>query len=224
MVVGIDWPWQTGAITEGPAVSDVTQLIDAYGAQPGWIGLTSSLPNGMQQASVLRFLASTDRPVPVIGWPAEPKFYIPEEALEHFRKAIERGKKAEADWQRRLAEYRKAHPELAVEWDRYVNGELPAGWEKKLPTFKPSDAAMATRQASGKVLNAISASLPTLVGGSADLAPSTDTLVKGAGDLTQGTTALVAIESYVSSAHVLPGQTALPGSGDSHHQDYCGIV
>ena len=120
------------------------------------------------------------------GWPAEPKFYIPEEALEHFRKAIERGKKAEADWQRRLAEYRKAHPELAVEWDRYVNGELPAGWEKKLPTFKPSDAAMATRQASGKVLNAISASLPTLVGGSADLAPSTDTLVKGAGEFEKG--------------------------------------
>jgi transketolase len=120
------------------------------------------------------------------GWPVEPKFYIPQEALDHFRKAIERGEKAAADWHQRLAAYKKAFPDLAADWDRYVRGELPAGWEKMLPTFKPTDGALATRQASGKVLNAISASLPTLVGGSADLAPSTDTLVKGAGEFEKG--------------------------------------
>ena len=121
-----------------------------------------------------------------LGWPLEPAFYIPEEAPAHFRKAIERGEKAEAEWQQRLSAYRKAFPDLAAEWDRYVHGELPAGWQAKIPVFKPSDGALATRQASGKVLNAIAPSLPTLIGGSADLAPSTDTLIKGAGDFQKG--------------------------------------
>ncbi len=121
-----------------------------------------------------------------LGWPLEPKFYIPEEALAHFRKAIERGEKAEAAWQTRLAAYRKAHPALAAEWDRFVKGELPEGWAGNLPTFSSAEKPMATRQASGKVLNAISPSLPTLLGGSADLAPSTNTLIKGEGDFSRG--------------------------------------
>ena len=121
-----------------------------------------------------------------LGWPLEPKFYIPDEALTHFRKAIERGEKAVADWQKRLGDYRKAFPELAAEWDRYVRGELPPGWKEKLPKFSHTDKPMATRQASGKVLNAIAPSLPTLLGGSADLAPSTDTLVKSTGEFQKG--------------------------------------
>ncbi len=121
-----------------------------------------------------------------LGWPQEPKFYIPEEALAHFRKAIERGEKAEADWQKQLDDYRKAEPALAAEFDRFVKRELPEGWTAKLPTFKSTEKPMATRQASGKVLNAISFSLPTLLGGSADLAPSTDTLIKGEKDFSRG--------------------------------------
>jgi transketolase len=121
-----------------------------------------------------------------LGWPLEPKFYIPEEALAHFRKARESGEKAEAAWQTRLAAYRKAYPELAADWDRFVKGELPEGWTGKLPTFSPAEKPMATRQASGKVLNAISPILPTLLGGSADLAPSTNTLIKGEGDFSKG--------------------------------------
>jgi len=121
-----------------------------------------------------------------LGWPVEPKFYIPEEALSYFRKAIERGEKAEAEWQTRMARYRQAYPDLAAEWDRFVKGELAEGWMAKLPTFSAAEKPMATRQASGKVLNAISPSLPTLLGGSADLAPSTNTLVKGEGDFSKG--------------------------------------
>lgn len=121
-----------------------------------------------------------------LGWPAEPKFHIPDEALAHFRKAIEQGARAEAEWQERLAAYRQAFPELAAEWDRYVRGELPAGWAAKIPTFKPSDGPMATRQASGKVLNAVAPVLPLLLGGSADLAPSNNTYLKGFGDFSQG--------------------------------------
>jgi transketolase len=121
-----------------------------------------------------------------LGWPLEPKFYIPEEALAHFRQAIARGAQAEAQWQARLAAYRQAFPDLAAEWDCVASGELPAGWSAKLPTFSASDKPMATRQASGKVLNAIAPVLPALIGGSADLAPSTDTLIKGAGDFSKG--------------------------------------
>ena len=121
-----------------------------------------------------------------LGWPLEPNFYIPEEALAHFRKAIERGERAEVEWTKRLEAYRRELPDLAADWDRYVRGELPKGWADKIPTFKPTDGPLATRQASGKVLNAIAPALPTLIGGSADLAPSTDTLIKGAGDFQKG--------------------------------------
>jgi transketolase len=121
-----------------------------------------------------------------LGWPLEPKFLIPEEALAHFREAIERGERVEAEWQERLKAYRRAFPDLAVEWNRYVQGQLPPRWTAKIPTFKPTEGPMATRQASGKVLNAIASSLPTLLGGSADLAPSTDTYLKGLGDFQRG--------------------------------------
>jgi transketolase len=119
------------------------------------------------------------------GWPSEEKFFVPPGALSEFRKCVERGDKAEATWQQRLEAYRKASPELAAEWDRFVKGELPAGWKEKLPLFKPSDGAMATRQASGKVLAAIAPNLPTLLGGSADLSPSNNTYVKGLGDFSK---------------------------------------
>lgn len=121
-----------------------------------------------------------------LGWPVEPPFCVPEAALAHFREAVEMGEKAVADWQARLAAYRKAFPDLAAEWDRYVKGELPPGWKNHLPRFSPADKPMATRQASSKVLNAISPALPTLLGGSADLAPSTNTLIQGEGDFKKG--------------------------------------
>jgi transketolase len=121
-----------------------------------------------------------------LAWPVEPKFHIPAEALAHFREAVDRGGRAEAEWQERLVAYRKAFPGLAAEWDRYVRGELPEGWTAKIPTFKPADGPMATRQASGKVLNAMAPTLPLLLGGSADLAPSNNTYLKGMGDFSKG--------------------------------------
>jgi transketolase len=121
-----------------------------------------------------------------LGWPLEPTFLVPEEAREHFRKALPKGAEAEAAWQTKLAAYRQAYPELAAEWDRYTRGELTPGWQAKIPVFSHTDKPVATRQASGKVLNAISPVLPTLLGGSADLAPSTDTLIKGEKDFEAG--------------------------------------
>lgn len=119
------------------------------------------------------------------GWPVEPKFYIPDEALAHFRDAIERGARAETEWQARRAAYQQAVPDLAPEWQRFERGELPQGWAANIPSFKVSEGPMATRQASGKVLNAIAPNLPELIGGSADLAPSTNTYVKGLGDFSK---------------------------------------
>jgi len=121
-----------------------------------------------------------------LGWPLEPKFYIPDEALHHYRQAVERGARAEAEWQGRLIAYQKAFPELAAQWELYVRSELPAGWKSKIPAFKPDEKPIATREASSKVLNAVGPSLPTLIGGAADLAPSTKTLLKDAGDFRRG--------------------------------------
>ncbi len=120
-----------------------------------------------------------------LGWPATEPFFIPPEALGHFRQAVARGQQAEEEWNRRLAAYRQAHPELAAEWNRFVKGELAPGWQSRLPVFRHTDGPLATRQASGKVLNAIAPALPWLVGGSADLAPSTDTYLKGEGDFSR---------------------------------------
>ena len=89
------------------------------------------------------------------GWPQEPTFYLPPEALAHFRGAEERGRACEAEWQRRFESYAAAHPELAAEWQRAQRRELLSGWEANLPSFQAADGMMATRVASGRVLNAI---------------------------------------------------------------------
>jgi transketolase len=116
-----------------------------------------------------------------LGWP-DKDFYVPDEALAHFRQAVERGKAAEADWQKRFEAYAAAYPDLAALWKTVMSGDLPQGWDAEIPVFKPEDPPIATRVSSGKVINAIAANLPTLIGGAADLAPSTDTLMKGIAD------------------------------------------
>jgi transketolase len=113
-----------------------------------------------------------------LGWPLEPAFLIPEKALARFRQGLREGEKWEEEWNSRLQSYEKEYPELTEEWKRALNGELSAGWDKDIPTFPADAKGMATRVASGTVLNAIAPHLPTLIGGSADLAPSTKTLIK----------------------------------------------
>jgi transketolase len=120
-----------------------------------------------------------------LGWPLEPAFFIPDEALAHFREAVPRGQRLEAEWQQKLAAYKQAFPDLARDWDLYEKGALPEGWAEKIPTFKAGDKPIATRSAAEKVLAAIAPSLPFFLGGSADLAPSTKTYVKGLGDFSK---------------------------------------
>ena len=117
-----------------------------------------------------------------LGWPLDPPFYIPDKALAHFRLALENGKQAEAEWDVRFSEYSKAFPDLAKEFQQGMAGELPEGWDSDIPIFPADPKGMATRAASGKVLNAIGQKLPSLIGGSADLDPSTRTALKAMGD------------------------------------------
>ena len=117
-----------------------------------------------------------------LGYPSLEPFFIPDEALAHFRKAVEHGRQLEADWQKRFEAYAQVYPDLAAEWKRLMSSELPEGWDKDIPTFSPADKPIATRSAGGKTINAIAAHVPELVGGSADLNPSTDTALKGRGD------------------------------------------
>jgi len=117
-----------------------------------------------------------------LGWPLIPTFIIRDEALAHFRRAVKDGKKAEAGWNAEFAKYRKAFPGLAAEFRREMAGQLPRSWDAGIPTFPADAKGMATRVASGKVLNTIDKRLPTLIGGSADLDPSTHTALKAMGD------------------------------------------
>lgn len=117
-----------------------------------------------------------------LNWPTAPAFFVPDTALEHFRKALERGEKAEADWQERLSAYVRSYPEQASELQTALRGELPAGWNQDIPEFPPDAKGLATRDASGKIMNAIAPRLPALTGGSADLDPSTKSALKGFGD------------------------------------------
>jgi len=117
-----------------------------------------------------------------LGWPLEPEFHLPEQALERFRKAREQGAAAERDWEELRARYGSEHPELAAELGLALSGELPEGWQEALLEFPPDAKGMATRAASGKVLNALAGRLPQLFGGSADLNPSTLTALAGKGD------------------------------------------
>ena len=111
------------------------------------------------------------------GFDPEQSFVVPDEVLDYYRKCGEKGAGIEQKWNDLYKAYKEKFPELAAEYEQAASGELPKGWDANLPVFKP-EGKMATRQASGKVLNAIAGKLPNLIGGAADLAPSTDTNLK----------------------------------------------
>jgi len=117
-----------------------------------------------------------------LGWPVDPPFLVPGAVLKHFRGAVDRGAQAEADWAQRFDAYAKAFPEAAHEVQRRLRGALPDGWDARLPVFPADKKGMATRVAGGKVMNAIAPKVVALMGGSADLDPSTHTALKNLGD------------------------------------------
>ncbi len=117
-----------------------------------------------------------------LGWPTEDLFYIPEDALKVFRKAIRRGRKQQRTWAEQWAAYQQAYPAEAAELERRWRGDLPDGWAEVLPTFAADAKGLATRKAGESVMQALAGVLPELFGGSADLNPSTFTVLKGEGD------------------------------------------
>lgn len=141
----------------------------AHGEPPGDVEL-----NGAKQA---------------LGWPIEPRFYIPVDVQSFFRQALENGADAEQNWMKLLSEYRLASPEHAAEFERRMKGELPLGWDADLPVYPADQKGVQTRAASGKALNHFAAKIPDLIGGSADLAPSNNTNMPGLGDYQKETPA-----------------------------------
>jgi transketolase len=117
-----------------------------------------------------------------LGWPTEPRFHIPDDVLEFYRKAVERGRELEFDWKMKFDAYKNLHPKLGAELARRLAGKLPDDWDADLPTFPADEKGMATRKSSGKVLDALSEKMPELLGGSADLTPSNNTKFDEADD------------------------------------------
>jgi transketolase len=121
-----------------------------------------------------------------LGWPQEPRFYIPEDVLEFYRQAVDRGEDYQQTWQETFERYQEEYPELAEEYLRRQSGELPENWIKSLPDFPADEQGMATRAASGDVINALADVIPELLGGSADLTPSNKTWIDGSASFQQG--------------------------------------
>jgi transketolase len=117
-----------------------------------------------------------------LGWPTMEKFYLPQDAVEYFRQAVPQGAQMEDEWRKRFDAYQQAFPKEAAEFESVVSGKLPENWDADLPKWKPTDKPIPTRAAAGEALNALAKHIPNLLGGSADLNPSTRTALKGLGD------------------------------------------
>lgn len=117
-----------------------------------------------------------------LGWPSQDAFFIPEDALAHFRKCIDKGAELEKAWNENFEAYAQVYPELVEQWELMMSGKVPENWDELLPEF-PAGKSVATRAASGQVLNAIAEAIPALIGGSADLAPSNNTYLEAFSDI-----------------------------------------
>ncbi len=181
--------WQVQRVADGTDVAAINRAIEHAKAeirQPSLIAIRSIIgygsPNkqGTSQAHGSPLgEAEVELAKQNLGWDPSAKFYVPADALEHFRGAIDRGRAAESDWNDRFQSWRAAFPELAAAWDRAQAGAFADGWREQLPSWEAGQA-IATRNAGGDVLNVLAQNAPTMIGGDADLAGSTKTLIKGA--------------------------------------------
>jgi transketolase len=183
--------WQVINVADGNDVDAISAALEAARAdtaRPSLILVRTHIGFGSPEQDSFKAHGSplgvedTKKTKQNLGWPLEPDFLLPESALAHFREALDRGAKAESEWNGRLDAYAKASPDLAKELQGRLRGELPAGWDADIPVFPADAKGIATRVAGGKVMNALAPKLPALFGGSADLDSSTHTNLKGLGD------------------------------------------
>jgi len=189
--------WQIIHVADGNDVDAISAALEAARAdttRPSLILVRTHIGFGSPEQDSFKAHGSplgvedTKKTKQNLGWPIEPDFLEPEPALAHFREALDRGAKAEAEWNGRLDAYAKAFPDLAQELQGRLRGELPDGWDADIPVFPADAKGIATRVASGKVMNALAPKLPALFGGSADLDSSTHTNLKGLGDFNPAAT------------------------------------
>ncbi len=187
--------WHTSTVEDGNDLAAIEAAIrDAQSVadRPSLISVKTTIGYGMPTAGTRK--AHSDAPGEDavketkrhLGWPEDKQFYVPEEALAHFRKAVDRGAKYENEWNQLVGEYAKKHGDLAELWQQTMSGDLPPDWEKHLPSFDDAEP-VATRVASGKVINALAPHMPMLIGGSADLGVSNNTDIKDGGSFEPGT-------------------------------------
>ncbi len=179
--------WHTQSVADGNDLGAVARAIEAAIAdpRPSLIAMRTHIgfgsPNRQDSSEAHGKALGKEETIltkRAYGWPEAPDFLVPPEALARFRQALDRGRAYEAEWDAQLRRYTEAHPDAAREFRAALEGALPAGWERALPSFGPGDA-MATRAAFGRAMNAVAPRLPTLLGGSADLSGSNDTTIKG---------------------------------------------
>ncbi|HYO92245.1 MAG TPA: transketolase, partial [Pyrinomonadaceae bacterium] len=186
--------WHTSTVEDGNDLDAIERAIrDAQSVadRPSLISVKTTIGYGMPTAGTRK--AHSDAPGPDavretkrhLGWPEDKDFYVPEEALSHFREAVERGAKLEQEWNELVTRYEEKNAELARSFHVTMSGELPEGWEAHLPSFE-NVKPMATRQASGEIINALAPHMPMLFGGSADLGPSNNTDIKEGGSFQAG--------------------------------------
>ncbi len=186
--------WHTLTVKDGNNLDEIEAAIreaQSVTSKPSLISVKTIIGYGMPTAGTRK--AHSDPPGEEavrltkqnLGWPEDKEFYVPEEALSHFRSAIERGSKLEGDWQELVTRYEEEHAELGRTWRMMMDGKLPEEWERLLPKFEDAKP-IATRVASGEVINALAPKLSMLIGGSADLGVSNNTDIKGGGDFEAG--------------------------------------
>lgn len=184
--------WHVQHVQDGnndlEAIAAAIEAAKAVTDKPSFIKITTTIgygsPNKQNTAGVHGAALGGDEVKLTrenLGWEHEP-FVVPEDALKHFRKAVERGAQLETDWNKIWADYKAKYAEDAAEFERLLSGKLPEGWEKTLPVYKAEDKAVATRKTSEVTLNALAPALPELIGGSADLTHSNLTYLKVSGD------------------------------------------
>jgi transketolase len=188
--------WHTQRVEHGNDVAALTAAIEAARAEenrPSFIDVRTHIGYGSphkHDTSAAHGEPLGEEEVRLtkehLGWPVEPSFYVPSEALEHFREFAHRGASRQKEWESQFRAYAAEYPDLAAEFQRVTQRQLPEGWDRDLPAFGSEDGSLATRTASGRVLNALATHLPELLGGDADLAPSTHTLIEGSENFEPG--------------------------------------